>query len=283
MKRSLLSGIAVLIILISCKKTDTEVFFKVANGTDYKFSEIELYDTSSNILYFRNVHDELNNLEKNAFTFVDNGDAIYSGTFWPAYFNSGPDGPFIYSPPMMFGNYALRIDNWHPGKPDVRDDPRMIAVLKQHDLFHSGLAFTSSSIDITGLQLTFKFNLTNQDKSDLLILDPDKTGPNLFHFFTFGLYIEDQANNEIFTSNIKIQNPDPLNLWKIEWLSLLKSGESRQFTINYTLKNPILPGQYISTFTYPGLAYQVTKDQLYQGNSRIWLGGIQLTKKLVIQ
>jgi hypothetical protein len=74
-----------------------------------------------------------------------------------------------------------------------------------------------------------------------------------------------------------------LNLWKIEWLSLLKSGESRQFTINYTLKNPILPGQYITTFTYPGLAYQVTKDQLYQGNNRIWLGGIQLTKKLVIQ
>lgn len=283
MKKLLLLWIVVISILVSCKKLDNDVFFKIGKGLEYKFRDIELYDTSTNIIYFKNVHDEFKDIDKNSFTFLDNGDVIYSGMFWPGYSSSGPTGPFIYSPPSMFGNYALKIDNWHIDNPDVRKDPRIIALLKQNNLLHSGLSLTFSSIEIAGSQLTYKFTVTNQDQSDLMIIDPDKTGPNLFHYFTNGLYIRDLAHNEVFTNNFQIPIPDPWNTFEIGWLSQLKSGESKQYTIHYTINNPLIPGEYTATFIFPGLSYQVTLDQLYQGTNRIWLGEIDVTKKITIQ
>jgi hypothetical protein len=282
MKKSLLYGIIVFLTITSCEKIDHEVFFKIGGDLQFKFRDIELYDTSTHILYFKNAHDEFNDMLKNTFAFLDNGEIIYQGTFLPGYSSSIPNGPFIMSPPM-YGDYALKIENWHSDKPDIRNDPRMIDILKQHDLLHSGLSVSSSSIEITGAQLSFKFTVSNQDQSDLMIIDLDKTGPNLFHYFTNGLRIYDLAHNEVFSSNIQHQAPDPWNSWKIDWLSELKSGDSREFTINYTINNPINPGEYDTYFEFPGLAHQVTKDQLYQGNSRIWLGDITHNKRRTIQ
>lgn len=283
MKKSLLLLIVVTLIFASCEKTDNDVFLKTGSGLEYKFSDMELYDTSSHVLYFKKVHDEFKDIENGSFTFIDRGDPIYTGSFWPGYSSLGPSGPFIMSPPSFMGNYALEIENWHSDKPDVRIDPRMIDILKQNNLFHSGLAISSSSIQITGTQLTFKFTVTNKDQSDLLIIDPEKTGQNLFHYFTNGLYIYDLSHNEVFSSTIQIQKPDPWNSWKMDWLSELKSGDSKEFTINYTLNNLINAGEYYSTFAFPGLAYQVTKDQLWQGTSRIWLGDIEMIKMITVQ
>jgi len=283
MKKSLLIGLIVLLTMTSCEKLENEVFFKIGSGQKYKFSDIELYDTSTHILYFKNVQYEFKDILANTFAFMDDGGLIYQGSFVPGYSSSIPNGTFIMSAPLMYGNYALRILNWRSDKPDIRNDPRMIDILKQHDLLHPGLVISSSSIDISGTQLTFKFTVTNQDQSNLMIIDLDKTGPNLFHYFTNGLVIYDLAHNEVFSSNIQHLAPDPWNSWKSEWLSELKSGDSKQFTINYTMNNPINPGEYDTTFEFPGLAYQVTKDQLYQGNSRIWLGDISFNKRITIQ
>jgi|WetSurMetagenome_2_1015567.scaffolds.fasta_scaffold00496_12 hypothetical protein len=282
MKTFLLIGIILLLFLTSCEKTDNEVFFKIGSGLEYKFSDIELYDSSTHILYFKNVHEEFKDILENTFSFMNEGNIIYQGSFVPGYSSSIPNGPFIMSPPV-YGNYALRIDNWHSDNPDIRNNPLMIDILKQHDLFHSGLAITSSSLEIAGTQLTFRFTVTNQDKSDLMIIDPDKTGPGLFHYFTNGLYIYDLAHKEVFSSTIQHQTPDPWNSWKTDWLSELKSGDSKEYAITYTINNPLNPGEYDTTFEFPGLAYQVTKDQLYQGNSRIWLGDIPLNKRRTIK
>ena len=73
----------------------------------------------------------------------------------------------------MYGNYALKIENWHSDKPDIRNNPKMIAILSQNDLLHAGLAITTSSVEIIGIQLTFKFTITNNDQSDLMIIDLD--------------------------------------------------------------------------------------------------------------
>jgi hypothetical protein len=159
----------------------------------------------------------------------------------------------------------------------------MIDILNRHDLLHSGLAISSSSVEITGTQLTFRFTITNKDQSDLMIIDINKTGPNLFHYFTNGLFIYDLSHNEVFSSNIQHLAPDPWNSWNINWLSQLKSGDSKEYTINYTINNPLNPGEYDINFEFPGLASQVPKDQLKQGNSRIWLGDIPHNKSIIIQ
>jgi hypothetical protein len=283
MKKSLFIGLIVLLTATSCKKLENEVFFKIGSGQQYKFSDIELYDSSTHILYFKNAQYEFKDILASSFAFMDDGELIYQGIFVPAYSSSIPNGPFIMSAPLIYGNYALRIEIWYSDKPDIRNGPRMIDILKQHDLLHPGLAISYNSIEISGTQLTFKFRVTNQDQSDLMIMDFDKTGPNLFHYFTNGLRIYDLAHNEVFSGNIQHLAPEPWNSWKSEWLSELKSGDSKQFTINYTINNPINPGEYDTVFEFPGLAYQVTKDQLYQVNSRIWLGDISLNKRITIK
>ena len=131
--------------------------------------------------------------------------------------------------------------------------------------------------------LTFKFTVTNQDISDLLILDLDKTGPNLFHFFTNGLSLRKLSYEEVFSSQITPQIPSPQNSWKTDWLSKLKSGDSRQFTVNYSINSLINPGDYNASFEFPGLTHGVTKDQLFQDNIRIWIGDIFVNKKIAVK
>ena len=273
-----------LLVLTSCEKTDNGVFFKLGSGQEYRFRDIDLYDTSSHILYFKKNQDFLEKMYENTFAFLYNGEIIYQGSFHPGYSSSMPFGPFIMSPPM-YGTYALKIDNWpSPNKPDVRKDPTLINILNQNNLLHSGLTISESSINIQGSQLTFKFTITNQDRTDLMIIDPNKTGLNLFHYFTNGLYIKDLSNKEVFSSNIQHQKPDPWDSWKIEWLSELKSGNSKEFTIIYAIENPLASGEYETSFEFPGLGVggQVSRDQLYQGTSRIWLGRISTNKSLTI-
>jgi hypothetical protein len=282
MKKYLPVVIALLSTFLSCEKTDSDVFLKLGSGKEFKFSDIELYDTSANVLYFKEGHDEFRKFEYDSFVFLNGGKEIYSGSFWPGYSSSMATGPFIWAPSMM-SNFAIQIDNWYNDTIDVRKDPEMISVLKKHGLFHSGLAISESSIEIAGTHLTFRFTVTNKDESDLLIIDLNKTGPELFHYFTNGLYIRDIEHKEVFSSNIEHQKPDPWNSWNIEWLSQLKSGDSKEFTIDYTITNPIPAGEYDASFEFPGLSNQVSLEQLYQENGRIWLGDISLKKRLKVR
>jgi len=148
---------------------------------------------------------------------------------------------------------------------------------------HSGLSGTVDFVEIIGTQLNFGFTITNHDLTDLQIIDINKTGTELYHYFTNGLYLRDQNYHEVFSSTIEHRSPVPWNSWKPEWLSTLKSGELISFTINYPIETRISPGEYNVLFEFPGLAYQVSKEVLFQGNTRIWLGDITLRGNITIQ
>lgn len=262
-----------------------DVIFKIGRqGDEFRFDDIELYDSSTHILYFKREHKEFTQLSEalqSPFYFLDNGYTIYSGSFVPAYSSSVPPGPMIQSP-SMYGGYALRIDIWWNNKPDIRNSPRLMEILKDHNLLHSGLSGSVDFVEISGNLVSFGFTVTNHDITDLLIIDINKTGPGLFHYFTNGLYLRDQDHNEVFTATIPHEKPEPWNSWKPEWLTDLKSGESISFTIDYPIETPINPGQYDLLFEFPGLAYQILKDQLFQGSSRIWLGDITMRGKITV-
>jgi len=283
MTKPLLLGTMAVLMFTACERNDPDVFFVIGDNMEYKFNDIELYDTSTHIIYFRQVHDEFADIEGGNFSFLDNGDPIYTGKVWSAYSSASPSGPYIMSHLSVYGNYALQIDYGLPVEPDLRNDPRIIDLLNQHGLLHSGLAISSVSLDITDTQISFTFSITNQDQSDLLIIDPDKTGPNLFQYFTIGLIIYDQSYNAAYTSTIQHYTPDPWNSWDSEWLTALKSGESKEFTLNYPVTSPISPGNYHAIFSFPGLSYQVSRDQLYQAEGRIWLGDVTLRQEITVE
>lgn len=287
MKTALPYGMIFLLLLASCEKSsyngDYDVLLKTEGGFSYKYSDFALYDSSTHIFYFKTNHPEFKTESKDKFSVLANGQEIYQGPFLPGYSSYLPAGPFIPSFPYFYQNYALKIECWHLGNlKDLRNDPAIIKVLEERGLLHSGLKVSLEPLEINGTKLTFKFTVKNYDTSDLLIIDIDKTGLNLFHYFTNGLSIYDSAHNLVFKSNIEHSAPASYKDWKIDWLSVLKSGDSRQFTINYILNAPIHPGSYQVSFDFPGLAFQISKDQLYQNNDRIWLGDIQVNKTMTI-
>ena len=287
MKKYLLIGSAIIMALTSCESllnnANDEYLFTTDDGMVYSYSDLELYDSSTHIFYLKSGHPEFKNNESSNFSLFAKGEEIYKGVFWPSYSSSMPSGPYISSFNSFYPDFTIRIEHMAvDNKPeDPRNDARIISALSDHNLLHSGLSVSFSSIDFEGGQLIFKFTVTNQDVSDLLIIDPDKTGLNLFHYFTNGLIIRQLTNEEVFSAHIIPEIPSPWNSWKTDWLSELKSGETRQFTINYSINSPLVPGEYIVSFEYPGLALGVTIDNLFQGDNRIWIGDISIFRKII--
>jgi hypothetical protein len=288
MKKYLLTGTVLILLLISCEKifnnSSDDYFFK-SDALEYKYSDCEFYDSSTHIIYLRTTHPQIITEKSSVFSVLANGKEIYKGSFWPPYSSSLPFGPYISSYTSFYPDFTLRIEQMtFDNQPaDRRNDPRIISALEAHGLLHSGLSAAINSIDITGTQLTFKFTVTNADITDLLILDLEKTGPGLFHYFTNGLSIRNVNHEEVFSSQIQPETPSPWNSWKPEWLSVLQSGASRQFTINYSMSSPLNPGEYTASFEFPGLSLGITHDQLFQSNGRIWIGDVSVNKKITVQ
>jgi hypothetical protein len=288
MKKALLILSAIILCLTSCERIDSDNYsdpvFKIGDNLWYSYNDFELYDSSTHMLYFKKNHTEFNELKLSTFAFYADTIKIYQGSFWSGLSSSFPLDPYILYFPFFYQNYTLKIDKVFTDqyKADPRNDYRLISAFKNRGLLHSGLSAEISSIVKNGSQVTFSFIVTNRDKSDLLILDPEKTGPNLFHYFTNAPMLFNKTLQKVYNVYIEHQTPSPYNSWKIEWLSLLKSGDSRQFTFNYAIVTPFEKGEYRVSFEFPGFSFQITKDQLYQGNKRIWLGSIAMTKELTV-
>ena len=110
-------------------------------------------------------------------------------------------------------------------------------------------------------------------------------GKNLFHYFTNGLYTYDSKNYSYyyFFNKDSVERPKPnINSWDKNWLSLLKSKESTKITISYSNFKPLLKGTYNMYFDFPGLSW-VDKKALLQDNGRIWLGNLNMKKKVTIK
>ena len=288
MKKFLLTGTVSILLMASCEKifnnSGDDYFFKSDAGLEYKYTDCEIYDSSTHIIYLKTSHPQIITDKSSVFSVLADGKEIYQGAFWPPYSSSLPIGPYISSYTSFYPDFTLRIEQMTiDNQPaDPRNDPRIISALAAHGLLHSGLSAAINSVDISGTQLTFKFTVTNADITDLLILDPEKTGLNLFHYFTNGLSIRNVNHEEVFSSQIQPETPSPWNSWKSEWLSVLNSGASRQFTINYSISSPLIPGEYTASFQFPGVTLGVTHDQLFQSNGRIWIGDVSVNKKITV-
>lgn len=268
-------------IVVAKDTVKHDIMMKVGTSLSYDYNEIELYDSSTHILYFKTYHPEFDKLTNQPFAFFVDGDSIYKGEFWPIYFSSHSSLPYIATYPLHYQNYALEIEI-RENKPDPRHHPRFIQALKDRGLLHSGLLIKINSLETNGSQITFSFDITNKDNSELLIFDPDKMGPNLFHYFTNGLIFRRLPWSASTTVKYPSLTPSPWNSWKIDWLSNINPGEKKTFVISYPISSPLGPGEYNVSFEYPGLSFQVKREELNQTTGRIWLGDLRVSKNFVI-
>lgn len=296
MRNYLIILFAVTIGLNSCELSDsvedpgdikkdtigTDILLSIGENITFDYSDIESYDSSAHVLYFMYNHPEFDKLRQSSFVFYADGDSVYKGQLWPGYLSSFPSGPYIPSVPLNYQNYALGIEYFKNNKPDLRNDPRIIQNLKRRNLLHSGLSVALNPPEINGSLCRMSFTVTNMDKSVLLILDPDKMGHRLFHYFTNGLYLMNLSDSTIINSILESQTPVPWNGWSMDWLTQLNPGETRNYTVSYSFDSNVGSGNYLAFFDYPGLSYQVSSFDLFQAKGRIWLGHITATREVPV-
>ena len=274
--------------IISCERNDPVKYsnpvLKIGNDIEFSYEDFELYDSSAKILYLKSSHPEFVNYKKSEFSFYADTVLIYEGCFWSSYYSSMPATPFITSDPFFYyQNHVLAIEYLNQNKPDPRNDSRLMSAYEAENRLHSGLSVSIKYLSISGTAVTFSCTVTNHDRSDLYVLDYEKMGTNLFHYYTNGLVLVNKDQPEFIYCIINPEGPTPFDSWKMEWLSLLKSGESIQLDIDYSLENPLKKGNYIAYFTFPGFTYQISREDLNQPDGRIWLGKVSGGKRLIIQ
>ena len=288
--------VTVIILLTGCEKDNSERLFssnegfciKIADSLVYKQSQIDFYDFSSHLIYLNNGN-SFTFSNRGSFTVFADGIEIYSGQLFPLYSSFLPVGPVIRCPPLFYGDYIIPVefiqltDSLENTFEDPRKDTRIIEALRKYNQYREGLACEIISVQkLSSDKVRFEIRLVNNDSENLYLLDPDKMGINLFHYFTNGLILKN-AYNTVFTHNITIARPEPWNTWEVDWLSVIKGKETKTISITYNSFKTLVPGQYTAIFVFPGLGRQVEREDLIQENGRIWLGDLHIKKAIIIK
>lgn len=299
MKKSLTLLIVITIALISCKKSEfdfdgelTEGFCIVANDkVVLNHNDFEYYDYSTHLIYLKNSKSFVEDIEGiGEFKVFADKKEIYAGQTVPGFHSFLPSGPIISTHPTGYGDYIIpiafiqRIDTLGNVTPDLRADEKIIKALKRFNQFHAGLSCEIKSVQyLSTNDVNVTLILKNNDSFNYYYLDPEKMGINLFHYFTNGLFIKNFTSHETYTHDIEHTQPEPWNSWNSEWLSIINGNESKIITISYDNFEQIPSGEYKATFEYPGLRFQVAKNELVQNNGQIWLGEINTIKDITIE
>ncbi len=285
----------IVFLAISCEKNKTDSldgFCIVSNNkVVISHNDFEYYDYSSHLIYMNNNKSFANDIsEIGAFTVYADGIEIYSGQLLPMYSSFLPSGPVIRSQPSFYGDYIIPIgfiqiiDSLGNAIPDPREDVRIVEALQRYNQYHSGLSCEINSVQYSSQNnVVIELQLSNNDSFNYYYLDPNKMGIGLFHYFTNGLFIRDFRNKKVCTHKIETIQPEPWDTWKTEWLSLIKSNETKIITLTYDSFENVLSGQYKATFEFPGLSFQIDKDDIQQNNGKIWLGELDVIKDITIE
>ena len=248
-------------------------------------NEIDYYDGSSHLIYLKNVSSLIKYISGALIdTYVDST-FIYHLVIFPMTTNSyARSGANIMSWPSLYPSNLVFIDYTDfQGETDNRNDTRIIDVLENNNKYHVGLNCDIQSVQVTtDNKVNLDLTLSNNDSFDYYFMDPVKMGLKLFNNFTDGLILRDNQGSK-YMQRIGSTPSVPWNSWNMQWLTLIKIGDKIDISILYDLFDTIPAGQYQASFQFPGLTYQVTKNDIQQSDGRIWLGKLNTTKNITIE
>ncbi|MEZ5106835.1 MAG: hypothetical protein R2757_20185 [Draconibacterium sp.] len=299
MKKTLTFLFILTVSLISCEKDELDFEKELKDGfcivvndrVVLSYDDFEYYDYSTHLIYLKDNKSFVDDIESiGEFKVFADKKEIYVGQTVPGFHSFLPSGPIISTHPSGYGDYIIPIeliqiiDTLGNVTPDLREDERIINALKSFNQFHAGLSCEINSIQyLSPNDVSVELNLKNNDSFSYYYLDPDKMGINLFHYFTNGLFITDFSTHKSYTHKIETVSADPWNTWKKDWLSIINGNENKVVTIIYDNFEDVPKGQYKATFEFPGLSFQVDKNDIKQNNGQIWLGEINMIKDITIE
>jgi hypothetical protein len=113
--------------------------------------------------------------------------------------------------------------------------------------------------------LKYTIRVTNNDKENIYVLDPNKMGVGRFHYFTNGVTV--RKNEVSYYSEIESIASDEI---KTSWYYMLGPQKSMDRTVELNGFTNLPTGNVHFRFSFPGS--KVEKGEWKKSDGRIWLG-----------
>lgn len=253
--------------------------------------DIDFYDYSSHCIYLKSnksayfTKEIAISMNDQPFIVNANEKRCYIGSFHSCAMSLAPYHPYIDELSIQFypADVLYIAPSWNQNAEDERNNNYVERSLRDLNKLHDGLSLVIKEIQVVENSDTstvkYIYELKNNDQDDLYILDPEKMGNKLFHYYTNG--IDFRSDTRYISSEYKtVTRPEPYDSWQSNWFTKIKSGQSMERTV--TLKGyPQIPnGQYSCTFQFSN-PKKIEHEDRYINNARIWIGKIKSNTKTI--
>jgi hypothetical protein len=262
---------------------------KLADKPWISQDDIDFYDWSSHCIYLKTdkshfFHEiDFSNPEflyelswvNRPIVITANKEKIYIGYFWGILEYKYWPFPDLFDFDIRYYPVDVLHMEWpYPFANDIRNNQAVKNSLINQGILHEGLSITIDSLWIDNTDtatVRYAITLKNNDTDNLYVLDPDKMGSELFHYFNNGLIFFNSTNSNVYKSDYKEINSPPLGTYESTWFIKIMSGESINRMI--ILKGyPYLPeGEYFCNMDFNN-PYCISKDERMLSDGRYWIG-----------
>lgn len=252
---------------------------KLESNPWVKSSEIELYDWSSHTFFLRTEKEKAKYSGRH-FVVVSGDERIFMGVFFPLYMSSFPQMPSIIPEDGIF--YPKDVIHFgqlgHQFTGNIEEQNEFKKVLISSGILHEGI-----KVELTRVKkknqttIEYTFQVTNIDKENIYVLDPDKMGASRFHYVTNGTWFS-KDNTYYFPNQVSHTAFDKVqNIW------YFKLHPGRKITRSVELSNfsSIPLGKVKCSFSFPGSILK--SGEWKKSDGRIWIGDYYNEKELEME
>jgi hypothetical protein len=265
---------------LSIQESDVDLNSIELESTPWvKSTEIELYDWSSHTFYL-NTEKEKAKYSGRHFVVVSGDERLFIGVFFPMYMSSFPQMPSISPEDAIF--YPKNIIHFgqlgHQFTGNLEEQNEFKKALISSDLLREGI-----KVELTRVKkknqttIEYTFQVTNIDKENIYVFDPNKMGASRFHYVTNGTWLS-KDNTYYFPNQV---NHTAFDKVQDSWYFKLRPGST--MTRNVELSNfPSLPsGKVKCSFSFPGS--NMKSGSWKKTDGRIWIGDYYVEKELELE
>lgn len=250
---------------------------------------IQMYDTSVNIIYLNesiSIPDMVSVFGK-PFVVATDTFRQYIGVLWPMFSSGVYSGPVIDVAPKFYSNDVVKLSmgRARPPAPDPRLNDTIIQILKDYNVFHSGISFSIDSVAIlendsvkNECAITFTIKVVNNDELNFYVFDPTKMG-DVFYWYHNSLGLTKDYKT-YYSRNGGVKPDDDVD--KLSWFTKIESKDSVLWTLEKKGYPYIPPGDYECSFTYSGFNTS-SKSFREQPDGRIWMGKLGAKYSITIK
>jgi len=234
-----------------------------------KPGDIAFYDWSAHS-FFLNKEIEKAQYSGRYFVVTSNEKRLLAGVLWPMILSSLPacpsvcpeDGVFYPKDVFMFGHFGSH----RPGDLDGKGSFKSSLIFA--GLYRKGIVVELNGIEkINSKSIRYRVKVSNVDKENIFVPDPDKMGASNFHYYSNGVSFQ-KGDNYYWARDAETEPSDKI---KPEWFTKLSPGNSITRTITLSGYNDLPSGTAKASFRFPGGEIKTSGDW-NKPDGRIWLG-----------